>query len=347
MPVTEKDIIICALSSISFLNQYEKNILFKKLDSSNAIALLSLKAIESLTGKSHRHAKFDGVSVLHDAKISAAILNARKISYCIYEDKEYPELLKEIPDFPFALFYRGNISVLHKKCVSVVGTRHLTPDGVEAAYAFGYDAAMGGQIVVSGLAFGADCKAHKGAVCAAFDSMADNYEKACDCGKTAAVLPCGIDAVVPLSNRKLAEQILQSGGCILSEYAPGTESLPFRYVQRNRIIAGLAEATVVIQAPVGSGALITADFALGYNRDVVFHESAISAEAQKVSDLALHKLKTQVFCKEQKKSKLARNIQSYIESGAPVIKNYEEYKACMSDLPGKHSLQLSLNLEGV
>ena len=333
MQEIEKDIIVCALSGIYSFSLSEKINLFKKLDSSNDLALLSLKV--------------NSASFLHDAKVAASILRTRKISYCLYGDKDYPALLKEIPDAPFALFYRGNISVLHNKCVSVVGTRHLTPCGAEAAYSFAYDAAISGETIVSGLAIGADGKAHRGAVCANFDAMAQDFVTACDCGKTVAVLPCGIDSITPQSNRKLAEQILQTGGCLVSEYPPSEDSPPWHFVQRNRIIAGLSEATVVIQAPVGSGALITADFALDYNRDVIFHESAISSEAQKVSDVALHKLKTQVFCKEQKKSKLARNIQCYIESGAPVIKNYEEYKTCLNDLPGKHSLQLSLNLEGV
>lgn len=344
----EKDIIICAISQITFLSLQEKIILLKKLDSANDIALLSLKVLEEFTGKKHPAVSaFNGARLLCDARRSAAILKARKISYCLYGEENYPALLREISDAPFVLFYRGNISALQRKCVSVVGSRCLTADGIKAASSFAYDAAKDGLTVVSGLAYGADGMAHKGVVTANFEAMEEGFEKACDCGKTVAVLPCGIDSIVPSVNRNLALQILQTGGCILSEYAPETDSLPWRYVQRNRIIAGLAGATVVIQAPVGSGALITADFALDYNRDVIFHESALSEDALLVSEKALHKLKTQVTCGKANKSKLARNIQYYIDDGAPVIKNYEDYKTCIIDLPGLHNLQLSLNLEGV
>ena len=168
------------------------------------------------------------------------------------------------------MFYRGNFSVLQEKCVSVVGTRRLTADGMNAAKAFAYDAALHGQTVVSGLAFGADACSHAGAVAAAFDEMEKNGVFCERCGKTAAVLPCGIDCVVTNANKRIARQILQTGGCLLSEYPPGVCAEKWRFVQRNRIIAGLSPATVIVQAPAGSGALITADFALDFGRMLFF-----------------------------------------------------------------------------
>ena len=335
--LNEKEIIICALCEFHFLTLREKIILLNKLDSSNSIALLSINAIGDMIGRMPRcSSAFNANFILQNARAAAAILSARGISCCLYGQQDYPALLKEISDPPFALFYRGNFSVLQEKCVSIVGTRRLTADGMNAAKAFAYDAALHGQTVVSGLAFGADACSHAGAVAAAFDEMEKNGVFCERCGKTAAVLPCGIDCVVPNANKRIARQILQTGGCLLSEYPPGVCAEKWRFVQRNRIIAGLSPATVIVQAPAGSGALITADFALDFGRDVVFLKSAVSAQAVKVSADS-----------RKINKKLVRTVQQYIADGAPVVKDYEDFKACMKDLPGKHSLQLCLDLEGI
>ena len=98
-------------------------------------------------------------------------------------------------------------------------------------------------------------------------------------GRTIAVIPSGIDDIIPSCHKKMAGQILQTGGCIISEYEPKLEMANWHFVGRNRIIAGLSAATVVIEAPDGSGALITADFALGYNRDLMFHKVGFNEQA--------------------------------------------------------------------
>lgn len=250
---------LVSIARISFLSLAEKINLLKNIDSASSLALLSIDEISALCGRALRIKKWDGNRNYHESVREAKIIEAKKIGFALYTDALYPSLLREIPDAPFMLFYIGDISILSGKTVSVVGTRHVTPDGRAAAHDFAYDAVNNGVTVVSGLAFGADAAAHSGAVDAYFDSI-ENAGNKCKSpsGKTAAVLPCGCDTVVPKSNAKLAHNILRSGGCILSEYVPGTETMPWRFVQRNRIIAALSPATVVVQAGNGSGALITA-----------------------------------------------------------------------------------------
>ncbi|QTQ15957.1 DNA-processing protein DprA [Treponema parvum] len=338
-----KKLLILCLSQAHFLTLQEKIILLKNLDSADDIALLSLKDVSDIIGRKPPRAKWDGKTALHDARAASAIIEKRGISYSVYGDKDYPFLLTEIPDAPFALFYRGDISVLGKNCVSVVGTRRLTQEGAKAAHDFAYNAVTDGATVVSGLAYGADGKAHEGAVdafyalCEKFgaeETGAGRLTGGKLCGKTAAVLPCGIDTVIPSAHKRLASRILESGGCLLSEYLPGTGAEPWRFVQRNRIIAGLSPATVVIQAPAGSGALLTADFALGYDRDVLFHESALCRAAQATSQAVEKQLEIKVARGEKSEYKLRQTVKRYLDDGAPVIKSYDDYKICIGEVPG-------------
>lgn len=204
-------------------------------------------------------------------------------------------------------FYRGILEALRKPCVSVVGTRRVCEKTARAAFGFAKDASLGGWTVVSGLANGIDSFAHKGALSSGLAQS------------TAAVLPCGIDTVVPYGNRSLARQIISSGGFIGSEYVPGVTAGPWRFVQRNRIVAALSSCTVVVHAPAGSGALITADFALDYNRDVVFHSAGFCDEAEK-------------SCGGGKKN--ARTSGKFIEEGAPVVENYADFVTVRKSAPG-------------
>ena len=171
-----------------------------------------------------------------------------------YEDAEYPELLRNIAEPPFLLYCHGNVSVLGERSVSVVGTRRISPRGRKSAHDFAYEACLNGCGVVSGLAYGADGYAHRGAVDAFYEHHSDKELTAL--GKTIAVLPGGIDEIVPQGNKFLAEKILKSGGCIVSEYEPGVPSENWRFVARNRIIAGLSPA-VVVRASCGAARLGT------------------------------------------------------------------------------------------
>jgi DNA processing protein len=166
----------------------------------------------------------------------------------------YPRLLASIFDPPRRLHLRGlRLELLEGPCVAVVGARSCSSYGSQVARRLGRELAEAGVVVVSGLARGIDGEAHRGALQAR--------------GRTVAVLGCGIDRDYPRSNADLARRIA-SDALIVSEYSCGVEPAPWRFPARNRIIAGLSLATVVVEARDRSGALITADFAVEEGREV-------------------------------------------------------------------------------
>ena len=167
----------------------------------------------------------------------------------------FPPLLRAIHDPPPGLFLRGgaDAALLVRPGVAIVGARACSAYGRQVARSLGRELAAAGLVVVSGLARGIDSEAHRGALESG--------------GATVAVLGCGIDRDYPAANRELARQIA-STGLVVSEYAPGVEPAPWRFPARNRIVAGLCAATVVVEARERSGALITADFALEEGREV-------------------------------------------------------------------------------
>jgi DNA processing protein len=168
--------------------------------------------------------------------------------------RAYPSLLRELHDPPDVLHFRGagDFEILAGPAVAVVGARSCSAYGAQVARGLTRDLAAAGVVVVSGLARGIDGEAHRGAL---------------EGGVTVAVLGCGIDRDYPRSNADLARRIAQRG-LVVSEYGPGVEPAPWRFPARNRIVAGLCQATVVVEARERSGALITADFALELGRDV-------------------------------------------------------------------------------
>lgn len=165
----------------------------------------------------------------------------------------YPLLLPLIQKPPKILYYIGDLALASKRCVAVVGSRKTTDYGRWAAYTLGQRLADHGIVVVSGLAAGIDACGHAGALKAN--------------GKTIAVLGCGIDRCYPAANKKLKDQIAATG-LILSEYPPGFQAATYTFPQRNRIISGIAEATVVAAAGLHSGSLITAELAEEQGRAV-------------------------------------------------------------------------------
>jgi DNA processing protein len=178
-------------------------------------------------------------------------------------DPRYPALLTELHDPPQRLFVRGAaLELLSGPAVALVGSRSCSPYGAQVARTLARELASARVTVVSGLARGIDGEAHRGALEA--------------CGPTLAVLGCGIDRDYPRSNAGLARRIAGSG-LVVSEYPPGVEPAPWRFPARNRIIAGLSRATVVVEARERSGALITADFALELGRDVFAVPGEITA----------------------------------------------------------------------
>ncbi len=171
-----------------------------------------------------------------------------------FSDKQYPARLKEISDAPIVLYYKGNLPDFEESpLISVVGTRKSTPYGNNCARKLSEEITACGGIVVSGGAEGVDTHALQGALNAG--------------GTPIAVLGCGVDIAYPPSNRRLFGQISRSG-CLISEYPPGTKPNFWQFPARNRIVSGIANGVVVIEAPEKSGALITAQMALDQGRDV-------------------------------------------------------------------------------
>ncbi len=166
---------------------------------------------------------------------------------------DYPALLKEIRDFPQELFYIGDIKLLRKRCAAVVGSRNTTQYGRSMAVAIAKRLAERDVAVVSGLARGIDTCAHRGALSVA--------------GSTIAVLGCGVDVCYPKENEGIKREI-EENGLVISEYVPGTKPQRYHFPQRNRIISGLSEITVVVQARNNSGALITAELSAEQGREV-------------------------------------------------------------------------------
>ncbi len=171
------------------------------------------------------------------------------------DDKNYPQALKKIPDAPEKLYYRGQLKA-NENCLAVVGTRRCSSYGKGIALNLAADLAIGGLTVVSGLAPGIDTTSHQAVV---------------ERGKrTIAVLGTGLDEknLYPKENIKLARTIIETGGCLISEYPPGTPGSKITFPQRNRLISGLSLGTVVVEAKKKSGALITANWAKSQGRKI-------------------------------------------------------------------------------
>ena len=222
-------------------------------------------------------------------------------------EENYPQLLREIKDPPDPLYYSGDLSLTQKTCVAVVGSRRTNEYGRQTARALGGRIAAAGGVVVSGMAAGIDTCAHWGAVDAVSSESVRQISTtpggqttqggqatqgvqttqggqatqggpgAAPTINTIAVLGCGIDVCFPKSNLKLRDTIA-AGGLLLSEYPPGTQPARYTFPQRNRIISGLSEATVVVQAPNTSGALITANMAADQGRSVYAIPGNINSE---------------------------------------------------------------------
>lgn len=171
-----------------------------------------------------------------------------------YADERYPKALRDIKDPPVVLYCKGQLPQLDRRLsIGMVGTRRMSAYGLQSAYKIAYELATAGAIVVSGMAAGID------GVCAAAALAAK--------GETVAVLGCGLDVVYPKHHRALMEEI-ERHGLLLSEYPPGTRPNHYHFPIRNRLISGLSQGTLVVEAGLGSGSLITAKDAILQGRDV-------------------------------------------------------------------------------
>lgn len=180
------------------------------------------------------------------------------------QDADYPVRLRNIYEPPCLLYVLGRLPEMDEEAaIAVVGTRGATPYGIKVAETMGYSLAKQGALIVSGAAYGIDSAAHRGALRAG--------------ARTVAVLGCGVDIVYPAGNGQLYRDIAATGA-LISEYPPGTPAIGAHFPVRNRIISGLCLATLVVEAPEKSGALITANTALEQGREVFAVPGPIDAE---------------------------------------------------------------------
>ena len=210
-----------------------------------AIAAAGLDA-QYVRGVAKARARFDP-----EAELSALTEHGVRVSTWL--DADFPSSLRDIPQSPPVLFVRGKLGPQFDQAVAVVGTRHVTPYGRQACEHFCQALAQAGVAIISGLARGVDAIAHRVAL--------ENG------GATVAVLAGGIDQVYPRENAGLAERILENG-CLVSEYPVGIPARPDYFPRRNRILSGLARATLLVEAGEGSGTLHTANWAFEQGRDV-------------------------------------------------------------------------------
>ncbi|MDQ4043303.1 MAG: DNA-processing protein DprA [Actinomycetota bacterium] len=245
---------------LSFLQARVGTSVVRRLgDLEDVVGVLEMPAVElaeraRLTEKARRD--FDDLKKTFNSEEILARLEEKSLKAVTLADEDYPEKLAEIPDPPPALFIDGEVpdrGSLAGPAVALVGSRKASVTGLEAARNLGRVLGESGVCVVSGLALGIDAVAHEGAVEAG--------------GPTVGVLGSGIDVVYPKSNRRLFGSVAGSGA-VVSEYYLGEPPLAWRFPARNRIIVGLSDAVVVVEAPEKSGALITARHALEAGRDV-------------------------------------------------------------------------------
>jgi len=199
----------------------------------------------------------------------------QNINIITLEDKEYPELLREISNPPFLLYYQGKLEDPRDKCsLAVVGTRKISSYGKLVTEKLVRDLTNNNITIISGLALGVDAAAH--------ESCLNNH------GRTIAVLGSGIDRQVfyPRDNWRLGQKIINQDGLIVSEYPPLTKAQRHLFPQRNRIVAGLGLGTLVTEAPIKSGALLTAKLALEQNREVF----AVPGQIYSINSTGTHNL---------------------------------------------------------
>lgn len=191
-------------------------------------------------------------------------LDKSKIKTIKLGDENYPEKLKHIYSKPNVIYVIGNEKILNSDSIAIIGCRDCSEYGVKSAYKFGYELAKRGVCVISGLARGIDSFAHKGAVQAK--------------GRTISVLGCGLDVIYPEENLELYKKILRNDGAIISEYPLGTKPERQHFPARNRIISGLSDGVLVIEAKKRSGTMITVEHALDQGKQVYAVPGNITSE---------------------------------------------------------------------
>ena len=246
---------------------------------------------------------FDG-KARQAAEAEWARVAAQGATVLTYGCQEYPERLKEIYDPPPVLWVRGAAGLLGRPGIAVVGTRHPSPYGSGMAEMLARDLAVRRLLIISGMARGIDSCAHRGALAARMP--------------TVAVWGTGIDVVYPKENKKLAEEILATGGAIVSELLMGTFPAPQNFPRRNRILSGLSVAVLVVEAAENSGTRVTARCAAEQNRDLFAVPGNVTSKGSWTPNTLIKQGAKLVATWEDVWEDLASQIRLELEADAPV-----------------------------
>ena len=284
----QRDVVGASLTAVSILAVMR----LKRIGRASALAIVD-RPINETAPESCREALLDRIRVRLPRVQSAAILDAwarseeqlHRGSECgvhtiSFHDEDYPDRLRNISDPPALLFVKGDVQALHaSRALAVVGTRKPSPDGEPLALRSGRIAVQSGYAIVSGLALGCDTYAHQGCLEAG--------------GIGVAVLAHGLDSVYPAANRDLADRLLDTGGCLASEYPVGMTPTRSAFAERDRIQSGLSDGVLVIETDLRGGTMHTVRFALKQQRPLAcihldrlerFHSEATTRGNRKLVD---------------------------------------------------------------
>jgi len=255
---------LVALSLVPGVGPSRVRALLAHFGSASAVMAAAPRALKRADGVGPQTAQairdFDGDAIVDDQFERAARVGAEAVP--LWDDR-YPPLLRQIYDPPAVLWMRGDLLPQDERAIAIVGTRRATDYGKRVAHDFAFELAQRGFTIVSGLAYGVDAAAHRGALEAG--------------GRTIAVFGSGVDVIYPRRNAAIAEQIAAGQGALLSEFALGAKPDAPNFPRRNRIIAGCSLGTLVAEARRTGGALITAWMALEQNREVWAAPAALFA----------------------------------------------------------------------
>lgn len=246
----KEDMIYLQIVGLSYLKRWYYFAFYLKL--ANKLELDHQMLVDFLIKKGIWHAKEQ--TIFQDWRQQYPLVHHLKRQCLFILDELYPSLWKQIPQPPITIFYKGDLSLLHKPAITMVGSRKLSNYGYKIAYDLSKELVANGWITVSGVAKGVDSQVHKAAY---------QYRN----GSTIGIIATGFDQCYPAEHYRLQEIIGQKH-LLLSEYLPQQRARKHHFIARNRLLAGMSPATIVVQAAKQSGSLITANYALDYNRTV-------------------------------------------------------------------------------
>ena len=321
--MNDRSLLDLTISLLPGLYVTEKLRLMDEFDGEDDLFVQSKIDIEKIIERSLKN--FWDISEVRDrAGRIDTICRMRSIKWVSSSSCDYPPLLREAYDPPPVIFYKGSLPHPEKSLIGIVGTRKPSQSAGEQIYKIAGNLGRAGISVVSGLALGIDAMAHRGNLI----GSAPGY----------AVLGCGIDEVYPSANKPLAKRILDSGGALISEYPPGSTLGKWMFPARNRIIAALSRSVLIAEAPVKSGALITAAFALEQGKDLWVASCGVQEDQ---SD-------DKIFFDKRGTTKLAADGAEIIYSASDILEKWnlidvrEQDKASLSSSSGREEMVSSV-----